>query len=252
MEDRKRQNPNDPLTAYDLPRQVNEQAAELFLCPSDTKVEVVDDFGALAAASGLVASNYFAVAGSAFSRKTDPTNVLNPKYPNDEFLGNDSGAGAVNLDGIMHVVSKTRTGKITDGLSKTLLLGERWYQLRAWTVGAFYAGVFLKKDAAGHPIAPTEPVVQTSYNSTKNIDARYPPNVNLAGNTCYELHKPHQRPQNCAPGTTRYNNLMWGSFHSGGAHFAYADGSVDFIGDDISPQVWVVKASRNGDETVNE
>jgi prepilin-type processing-associated H-X9-DG protein len=50
----------------------------------------------------------------------------------------------------------------------------------------------------------------------------------------------------------RYNNLLWGSFHKGGAHFAYADGSVEFITDDISPQVWVAKGSRNGNETVSD
>src|SRR5262245_62107574 len=94
VEKRRAATPNDPLTAYDLPAEINQYAAELFRCPTDTKGEVIDDFNS--ASSALVASNYFAVAGSAFSRNTDPTNLLNPKYPNKDFLGNDTGAGAVN------------------------------------------------------------------------------------------------------------------------------------------------------------
>jgi prepilin-type N-terminal cleavage/methylation domain-containing protein len=251
IEERLKTNPNDPLDAYDLPPEINKTAAELFLCPSDTKVEVIDDFSN-PGNNANVASNYFAVAGSACSRDTH-SGLLNPTYPNNEYLGSCppgsiSGGGQVDTDGIMHVVARTRPGKVTDGLSKTLLLGERWYQLRSWTVGAYWSGGFPT------PTPPTEPRAQSYNNSTKSIDARYTPNTELMGETCYHLHKPHQRPQQCAGagGRMTYNALQWGSFHRGGAHFAYGDGSVEFIGDDISPQVWVAKASRNGDEVINE
>jgi prepilin-type processing-associated H-X9-DG protein len=184
----------------------------------------------------------------------NPGNVLNPKYPNSDYK--TGGGGPVNLDGVMHIISKTRAGKVTDGLSKTLLLGERWYQLRTWTVGAFWFNHPVTRDSSGNPIPPREPVPDSNVNSAKNVDARYPPNAKLPTvSGCYQLHKPDHRPPECSvggvPKNMTYNDLLWGSFHTGGSNFAYADGSVEFIGEDISPQVWVAKASRNGDEVVN-
>ena len=35
----------------------------------------------------------------------------------------------------------------TDGLSKTLMIGERWYQMRAWMAGAYWTG------SSTHPAA---------------------------------------------------------------------------------------------------
>ena len=48
----------------------------------------------------------------------------------------------------------------------------------------------------------------------------------------------------------RFNDILYGSFHPGGANFAYADGSVHFLSDDIDPLLYVVLASRNGDEVL--
>lgn len=239
-------NPDDPLTAYGL-TEINESAAQIFLCPSDSSSQAVDDFGG---PSALVGSTYAAVAGSAASRDLD-TELLNPVYENDDYL--TGSCGSVNIDGIMHVISSVRTGQITDGLSKTLLLGERWYQLRAWTVGSFWGGAFEQTDNNGNLIPPQEPLPQSCINSTKNIDANYPPNANLSSVGYYTEHQDHQRPPYTpgAPKEMRYNDLLFGSFHPGGVNFAYGDGSVDFLADSIDANVWVAKGSRNGSETVS-
>jgi prepilin-type processing-associated H-X9-DG protein len=42
------------------------------------------------------------------------------------------------------------------------------------------------------------------------------------------------------------------SFHTGGAHFALADGSVRFANNSINVAVWNAVGSRNGGETVGE
>src|SRR3989304_1649430 len=98
---------------------------------------------------------------------------------------------------------RPRSIMIIDALHWDLLLGERWYNLRAWTVGSYGFGAFETKASAGRLIPPAKPLKESYNNSAKNVDARYPPNTYLAGDTCYELHKPHQRPPNCTPGNMR-------------------------------------------------
>src|SRR6185312_1690301 len=43
----------------------------------------------------------------------------------------------------------TKLKKVTDGTSKTLMIGERWYMVRAWMIGAYW-------------MSPTEPGGSTS------------------------------------------------------------------------------------------
>lgn len=249
VEKQNRDDPNNPLTAYSFNNTVNQRASEIYVCPSDSKSEVIDDFNEV---TNLVASSYAAIAGSAYSRSTHST-ILNPTYPNNDWAGGPTapqGCGAVNLDGIMHIISKTRAGKVTDGLSKTYLIGERWYQLRAWTVGSYWSGAFETKNASGVFIPPSKPLPGSFINSAKNIDARYPPNSDLNSVGFYSQHKEHHRPPYTgAPKTMTYNDLLFGSFHPGGVNFAYADGHIDFLSDDVAPQVYVAAASRNGNET---
>ncbi len=240
---------NNPLHAYSTElRDLNQQAAEIFLCPSDDKSEIVDN---LTVGSGLIGSSYYAIAGSGSSRNAD-NDSLNPLYPNSDFLS--GGCGAVNTDGVMYVAARTRAGKITDGLSKTYLLGERWYQLRAWTVGAYWFNAPQKKDANGNLIPPPGPLGDSCNTSTKNIDADYPPNADLAAVGFYISHKDADRPPIAAGAakTMAYNDMLAGSFHTGGVNFAYADGHVEFISDDVDMQVYVAAASRNGGEVINE
>ena len=45
-----------------------------------------------------------------------------------------------------------------------------------------------------------------------------------------------------------FNDLYFGSEHPGGAQFALADGSVQFIDDDVDFTVYQAMATRSGDE----
>ncbi len=47
------------------------------------------------------------------------------------------------------------------------------------------------------------------------------------------------------------NDVLFGSFHPGGATFAYADGSVHFLPDDIDLDIYLALASKNGEEIVS-
>jgi prepilin-type N-terminal cleavage/methylation domain-containing protein len=234
INERNRTNPNAPLTAYELGG-LNQDIGEIFQCPSDD--EITD---ALGGNSSLAASSYCAVAGSAASRALD-NDVLPVVQPNQQYL--TGGCGAVNFDGIMPVGPPVRAAKVTDGLSNTYLLGERWYQLRAWSVGTYWFN---------SRIPPTKPIGDTCNSSTKNIDADYLPNANLVSVGYYISHNDPQRPLYVpgAPKTMSFNDLLFGSFHSGGTNFAKGDGSVDFVNDDIDPLVYVAAASRNGGEVI--
>jgi prepilin-type processing-associated H-X9-DG protein len=133
------------------------------------------------------------------------------------------------------------------------LAGERWYSLRAWTVGGYWTqgeGVGFNKTP---PKGPNPGQNGFGY---KNVDRRYPINASLASVGYYYLHntQKEQRPIQDAPTdklTMGTNDLLFGSFHSGGANFVYADGSVHFLGDDLDGVVYEALASKNGGETIN-
>ena len=103
-------------------KNVNEVQISPYHCPSDD--EVVDNRNG----EGLAASSYAGVTGSAASRGA----------AEDAFGDNSGLCGVLNSDGVFFPGSRTMLGQIQDGLSNTFLAGERWYQLRAWTAGAFW------------------------------------------------------------------------------------------------------------------
>lgn len=213
--------------AYDL-QNINDLNLNLFRCPSDDNV--------VGRSSSRSSSSYTAVTGSAASRDE-----------RDNYLGTvGSWSGPVNIDGIMHAESKVRHGEITDGTSSTFLVGERWYQLRVWTAGVYWTS---------GTVAPEEPTEDAVMSACKNIDRRYPPNPNFDVVGYYKLHKNStDRPEMPPNGqkTIAFNNLPFASFHPGGVHFVYADGSTHFIDDAIDLDTYLARASMNGEEVIGE
>lgn len=173
-------------------------AAELiltvFICPSDTGPNRnVDrnDFG------NHGKSNYAAVAG--------PKLPLTLGLVNDLFDIRDDLSGQVTTDeerfelkwpGVMFPNSATESREIVDGLSKTLLIGERDSDHRASTWCGTDAFFFLANQlgcASGDPRF----TLNTANLPTSNRD--------------------------------QSGSAAFASQHPGGAHFARADGSVTFI-----------------------
>lgn len=217
---------HQPQNIYDF-KDINEVAVSPFRCPSDS--EVVDNRnGEL-----LASSSYAGITGSAASRNDS-----------EMFVGDNSGlCGVVNFDGVLFPASRTRLRQIEDGTTHTLLLGERWYQLRAWTAGVFWL-------EPGNSRPPTGPAPNSCLSSLKNINATLPVNASLAQVGYYKGHEPDDRPGEPTNDqkTLTYNDLPFGSFHPGGAHFALADGSIHFISDDIEPTLLAALASKAGAE----
>ncbi|TWT43268.1 DUF1559 domain-containing protein [Botrimarina hoheduenensis] len=192
--------------------------------------------------------SYGGVLGSYASRK----NLQTCSQGDDCVGGTNPNFGPINTDGALGVDFAVPTRRITDGLSKTAIVGERWYQLRTWTFGSYYS---LRDDGLTSSTRPPRgPQMQTAVSAAKNFDRSVPPNADLNAVGYYKLHLPEDRPTlpTGAALTITFNNLPFGSFHPGGLNFGLVDGSVRFVQDDIDLDTYLALASRNGEETVEE
>ena len=220
---------------------INQKQLVMFTCPSDS--EAKDKF--FGDTQGHRASNYSAVAGSYWYRHPNPncSAALDPRVQ----CANHGFCGPTNFDGILHVAGRVRPGQVKDGTSKTLLIGERWYQLRSWSVGVYYE-VNPNVPPRGPAEKPKEPI-PSCVSAVKNI-GYLPINHDFASDGYYVSHAPTDRPP-AIPGasyTIRFNDLPWGSFHTAGANFVSADGSVRFLTDSLDQSVFLALGSRNGSE----
>ena len=121
-------------------------------------------------------------------------------------------------DGPFYPWSSTRIRDIQDGSSNTLAVGERLYELRVWTRGAC---------DAGHICVASAKNVVWPINSDPDV-------------VCYN---------DCPAGRTcLFNDLCFGSRHPGGAHFAFADGSVHFVSETINFETYEHLATIAGGE----
>jgi prepilin-type N-terminal cleavage/methylation domain-containing protein/prepilin-type processing-associated H-X9-DG protein len=163
-------------------------------------------------------SNYDAVSGAG-AKATEIRDL------DDQFCGD------IYLDGIYYPGSRTRIKQISDGTSHTLALGERKYDLYNWLDGVVWY---------------TAPDIEMCAYATKNM--RYPLNADPAkfGYSVSDTNAPAG-----APKTIVRNDLFFGSDHPGGAFMAFADGSVDFISDEIDFLAYKDMASKSGNEVVS-
>ena len=243
-------NGNQDPDAYFL-SDLNEIAIDLYQCPSDDPAEMLDKYQ-----PDMAASSYVGIAGSGYSRASQIDSSPGGDAELQElfdFYG-DSGVagstqGANNYDGVIYMGSRTELQEVTDGTSNTMLAGERWYSLRAWTIGGYWTtGV-----GSGFSKKPPTGAYYGQYGfAFKNVDRRYPINASLDDVGYYQLHDKgeFQRPDMPpgAPQNMQTNDLLFGSFHPGGAIFTYVDGSVHFLTDDIELFVYESLASKNGGE----
>jgi prepilin-type N-terminal cleavage/methylation domain-containing protein len=133
--------------------------------------------------------------------------------------GNSTGASANN--GVIYPESNTRMKDITDGTSKTLIIGEvSWDSgpIRVWVVGSL--------------ASPGDSLLARVKWS--NYGAR---NVSQPINTFNSTSGPN-------------NDVAFGSLHAGGAHFALADGSSRFFSENTGIDVFKAMASRAVGETL--
>jgi prepilin-type N-terminal cleavage/methylation domain-containing protein/prepilin-type processing-associated H-X9-DG protein len=230
----------DALNALMLP---------MYLCPSDPEMaNTKDKFDD--GAKNRRGMNYAGVTGSYFARtgtcKNETASVAKGASRYCISNGVTGLFGPNNFDGLLIQGWPVTLKSATDGTSKTLLIGERWYQARAWMIGAYWSGTLDKSQPLG-------PQAATAFFYCKNLSDKVPINHNL-NVSCYQLHdNSTDRPTIPNPNATlSLNNLPFASFHVGGVNFSYGDGSVKWMPDDVDISLYLALGSRNGNEAVNE
>jgi prepilin-type processing-associated H-X9-DG protein len=234
---------------------LNKLKPPMYLCPSDSELPnqlekyVNPEWKGMSYAG--VSGSYFARTGVCPSKKTAGQYCV---YYGDASLGRN------NYDGLLIQDWTVSLKKVTDGTSKTVMIGERWYNCRAWMIGAFWKQPVdpppTSLSASNKP--PVGPQPYTAWFACKNFSDKVPINHNLY-QSCYAAHdnatdRPSNLPASCKASGVYFgcNDMPFASFHPGGVNFAYGDGSVRFMPDDISMTVYLALGSRNGDEAVSE
>ncbi|TWT48896.1 DUF1559 family PulG-like putative transporter [Botrimarina hoheduenensis] len=238
----------------------------IYQCPSDSEVYARADFApgnsgtypsvSYAGVMGSAAANavYVQGKGGAFGG-AGICDWFSPTGKTTQCTGGsaDINGSYINVDGMLYPQSAVKIGQVTDGTSQTYLFGERWYEMRVWSQGVRYGGV-----GANQPI-PEIPVAGTVVYVCKNLTPQTPINADLNKVGYYGAPAGHSdefsRPGPVPPGgkrTVNQHQLPFGSFHPGGANFAYADGSVHFENDDIDDAVYLARGSRNLADTGEE
>ena len=228
----------------------------MYLCPSDPEMAVTKDKfdGTTKDRRGM---DYAGVMGSYFARtgRCASTTKVAGQYC---IASSTTGlAGPNNFDGLMIQGWPVTLKKVTDGLSKTLMIGERWYQARAWMIGAYWSDPSDPPSIPRGPaIAPDGPQPTAYFFYCKNLSDKVPINYNL-NTQCYQIHsnatdRPDNLPASCTSPGLSLNNLPFASFHPGGVNFSYGDGGVKWMNDDIDINLYLALGSRNGGESISE
>jgi len=177
--------------------------------------------------TGFAISTYFGITGGPiFNASGNEVQVNGDGWRNLE----DAHCGDLYTNGVIIPYRPVSMREITDGTSNTFAIGERTWQLRSFFAGAFFLG------------RSPDKATKICSHSQKNM--RF--GISTPEESGYYVFE-----QNPSPGAlkvVRFNDFYFGSEHPGGAHFSYADGSVQFISDDTELNVLQALSTRNGDE----
>ncbi len=232
---------------------LNSLLLPMYLCPSDPDLKYQQEkYGDSVAAKGRKGMSYAGVSGSYYARTGICTSS---KTPGRYCVSNDVAGllGPNNYDGLLIQDWPVSLQKVTDGTSKTLLIGERTYQIRAWMLGAYWVN---PKDPPGfYTTAPKGPQPATAFFASKNVTDKVLLNHDPYTG-CYIGHDNSlgDRPPvpDTTPRTISVNDLPFGSFHPSGVNFSFGDGSVRLIADDIDTKLYLAMGSRNGEEAIGQ
>jgi len=156
--------------------------------------------------------------GSVQEEDVARSNMAGVADSRDYACGSGHSFARLDGDGMFYTLSYVRPAQVTDGLSNTLLVGE------IVGVGAgTHRGMFWVSNAVLH--------TANGINTSKDIIVAHTPGE--------------------FPPITPWDSAVAGfnSFHPGGCHFAYADGSVQFLSDSIDSRILAAVTTRSGGET---
>jgi len=240
---------------------LNSLLLPMYLCPSDPDLKYQQEkYGTTDSAKNRKGMSYAGVMGSYFSRTGDygsKTTKVTGKYCVWANPIPDDLLGPNNYDGLLIQGWPVKVHQCTDGMSKTLMIGERTYQIRAWMIGAYSTGAQDPPRDRRNPAAtpPVGPQPATAFFACKNVnDVALLNHDPYTGQYIGHDNNLGDRPPvpDSTPRSVSCNNLPFGSFHSGGVNFSFGDGSVQFLSDSLDTKLYLAMGSRNGDETVTQ
>lgn len=175
-----------------------------------------------ASRGGVNNSNYLGVQGGGPAAFANCTGISNGVM----FYNN----------GILYVNSKSRMRDIVDGVSSTFLVGESKYMLTLAGSTSTYSVGWASSIRNGS--SSSVPNTASLAAASESINSR-----TLTGGT---------KPQGSDPDTRNTAGHLFGSLHTGGCHMLLADGSVHFLSEHISLDVYHNLGIRNDGKVVGE
>ncbi|HVJ85597.1 MAG TPA: DUF1559 domain-containing protein [Caulifigura sp.] len=155
--------------------------------------------------------NYIACAGSTIYRPVGDT-------------------GGRNLNGMFFPFSIIRIGDVTDGTSNTLMAGE----------SILSEDIFSTPLPAGNDGDDFRGRYFNTWEGNNLFSTLWPPNTSQADGVTGPYCNQHPR-RAC---TKSFSAQFARSYHTGGAQFLRADGSVDFVSENISQAVYAAMGTR--------
>ena len=230
--------------------ELNKLLPPMNLCPSDPDLLLqVEKFGN-ADRRGM---SYAGVSGSYYSRTGRcPSDRGSEDYCIAQAVGGLFGPN--NYDGLIIQDWPVPLKQATDGLSNTLMVGERTYQIRAWIIGSYWVPPTFPPPAdrrANLTSPPDGPQPSSANFAMKNLTASFALNHDPFQG-CYKDHQnslgDHPEVPDSTPRVISVNDLPFGSRHPGGVNFCLGDGSVSFLNDSMDSTIYLALGSRNGGE----
>ena len=151
------------------------------------------------------------------------------------------------LSGICYERSKVKIAQITDGTSKTYMVGEKFIPADAYETGA-HGG---DNETWCTGFNNDNYRVTGAWQDSSKMFVPLPPVQHIPGDpsglpagVAYPASSP--APSNTDPASV---GRLFGSAHSGGLNMSLCDGSVDFVAYDIDPQVYIKFGNRHNGAT---
>jgi prepilin-type N-terminal cleavage/methylation domain-containing protein/prepilin-type processing-associated H-X9-DG protein len=156
--------------------------------------------------------------------------VMGAGRNNKRIVLEQGACGDIYTDGLLYPTKlPVRIAKVEDGTTHSLAIGERIYIFRDWMSGAEWFGTPFELICTG---------------ASSNV--RYP--INAGHTTSDGYYKFDNSAPSSAAKNMLLNNLWFGSLHSGGAQFCFADGSVHMLSDDMDFTIFEDLATIAGSE----
>jgi prepilin-type processing-associated H-X9-DG protein len=207
--------------------------------PLYSEIAPDEEGGARRDAAGSIVPSYFCPTAEPPTRQT--TDVENSNYvgvagaglTREDWPLEETDCGIAATDGVLFLRSKVSATDIGDGSSHTLAVGERsvYDTTELWSLGAVWFKSGGSKTPTSVCLAAVKHVV-------------WP--INALENRRVYFVRDFDAPSDLR--RVLKNELAFGSQHPGGAHFAFADGTVHFLAEGLDLTVYRELASRQGEE----